>query len=85
MTFGCKGTKKTEMAQGLASPLVPFKFLYRVLKPDSHLSVTGVKLDMLLGNANINYDPDRESEVGIQTGTLVPDRVHVAGKRKCQL
>jgi len=48
-------------------------------------SVTGVKLDMLLGNANVNYDPNRESEDNIQTGTLVPARVHVAGKRKCQL
>ncbi len=48
-------------------------------------SVTGVKLDILLGNANTKYDPNRESEVDIQTGTLVPDRVHVAGKRKCQL
>jgi len=47
--------------------------------------VTGVKLDMLLGNANINYDPNRESEVDIQTGTLVLARVHVAGKRKYQL
>jgi len=34
----------------------------------------------LLGNANVKYDPNRESEVGTQTGTLVPDRVHVAGK-----
>ena len=48
-------------------------------------SVTGVKLDMLLGNANIKFDPNRESEVVIQAGTLVPDRVHVAGKRKCQV
>ncbi len=41
----------------------------------------GVKLEMLPGNANVNYDPSRESEVDIQTGTLVPARVHVAGER----
>ncbi len=45
--------------RALASPIVPFKLLYQVLKPGSHLSVTGVKLDILLGNANINYDPNR--------------------------
>jgi len=36
-------------------------------------SVTGVKLDILLGNTNVNYDPNRESEVNTQTGTLAPD------------
>ena len=72
MPFGClcpSGAKAPRKLRGCGLRLRP--------------SVTEVKLDMLLGNANVNYDPDRESEVDIQTGMLVPDRVHVAGKRKC--
>ncbi len=64
-----------------------FSLIHVVFRCELRLrpSLTGVKLDMLLGNANVNYDPDREGEVDTQTETLVPDRVHVAGERKCQL
>jgi len=40
---------------------------------------------MLLRNATIKFDPDQESEVDTQTGTLVPDRVHVAEKYNYQV
>ncbi len=40
---------------------------------------------MLLGKYKVKFNSNRESEDITQTGTLVPDRVHIAGKRKCQV